>query len=676
MNHSFNCNKQEKIKMPLNEDKENNHHILSPAKGSITLSSNCIPGQLTHLTNLLRSSDQAENLFQNITINVNDLRNKLFHLQVAINLFKYHESKPTHNLKLLSTFQKTLIEYFESSTINEALLNKEKGITKKIYLFLYSDNYFVEDQQSNDFNIFDYCSMSQSDVINQLYDSLELHCCNEKILHATKLFLLSKKVIKNYLRVYVNAFHEISKKDKSWPESIIGQGLMSFRDNYTEDYSMTTKYHEVSRAFELFQHLKSIGLLGQHLRLPDNIEKPSKTSLMRNTNPTIASFNIDKINKEKSLTSAKTLIDEFYSDLVNKLDQLIEIARNTVFDYYKKHYPSLKDKDKKKNIGLDNDLATAMHIIITDEEGINPTSLYNLKVTSDKKSGKSKNEFIKIEDDGTVRFNVIKWRQRRLQKRTTETASLSSPADISSSEINSSFCIQFAIELTEYKRKKLKTNLLWVTKSQHVLRKNNTFDHIFRKFCDDNLPAEFSTLKPTLMRVRTSRAIEIYIREKGNVIAVATYLGNRVKTTLSTYIPQFLQEIMYRRKISVFQNIYLILATATEPEKLKSLGLSQEDYDKCIVEIYKNKDFGGPLFEKLKPSKERNHESKSEYFFICSPDNFAFTISFLKKAKNDNSEFYNVCLNALNKASSGSTQQKIMIRDAELILKNKGNNYE
>jgi hypothetical protein len=655
--------------MPLDEDKSR-----YTQNEELNNFSDYFLAQFDDLINLIGSRDVAVGLFLNITTNVKNKQNKVYHLHVVINLFKYYQSTASIYLKNLSTFQNILIEYFKSETVNGKLPPQLDNITKKIYLYMYSINYFFEDNNSKEFTIFDICPKNQKEITNQLFDSLQTHCCNEDVLKATKLFLSSKQVMKNYLRIYVNAFYEISKINRDWSNNAIELGLTNFRDSYTDDESLNTKFHETSRVKELFQHLKRIGLLDSYIRLPRNIKRPGKSSLMRSTNPTISAINVDKVYKEKSLTSAKKLIDEFYEDLVFKLDQLIVIAQDAVFAYYKKYYFFLTKK--LKYTGIENDLAAAMHIVIVDEIGINPTPLYKLKVSVDKKASKSKHEFIKIEDDGSVRFNVIKWRQKRLQKRSTETSSLISPDDMNPRDINASFCIQFAIALTEQKRRELKTNLLWLKKSQKRLTKHTPFDYKFRIFCNKNLPPEFSVLKPTLMRVRSSRAIEIYIRTEGDVVAVATYLGNKICTTLDTYIPTFLQEIMYRRKISVFQHIYLILATSTESEKLKLLGLSQSTYDKSIMEIYKNKDFGGPLFEKLKPDVKNEEDVELEYFFICSIENLAYIINFLKYTENDGSEFYNLSLNTLNKVSSGSIQHKKMIRDAERLLDAKGKRHE
>lgn len=600
------------------QTKKNNKNLSKKKKSNDGLSkeSKIINEKIDLLATIIGTLKLAENIFLYITSGINNQGFRLTHLNTAIKILKYHyEHKLGEESQNLFAFQNSLVEYFESVKRNGKLPAQLAGITKKIYSYFLSTNYFIQGDDSKKFNIFDICPQNRNDVTTQLKLALSSTCPNNEILNATQLFIRSKNVEKNYLRVFVSAFNEISKIDNNWSKDAIEQGLNNFRDSYdTELGSINTKYHETSRAIELFQHLKNIGLLDKHVRLTRNIKKPNKSSLMRNTNPTISSINIDTVNKEKSLSSAKTLIDEFYTDLTNRLDLLVTTAKKIVFFYYKMYQLSLKEN--KKDMVFENDLISAMQIIITDEMGINPTSLYNLRVKIDKKLIQSKNEFIKIEDDGTVRVNVIKWRQRRLQKRSADASILKPYTDIDIKEINASFCIQFAIELAKHQRIKFKTNLLWIRKSIRSLRKTNSFDYQFRMFCDKNLPPGFSSPKPTLMKIRMSRAIEIYIRTDGDVVAAATYLGNKVRTTLSTYIPLFLQEIMYRRKISVFQHIYLILTTALEPEKLKLLGMSQESYDKCILEIYDNKDFGGPLFEKLKPIVSIEKKVESEYFFV------------------------------------------------------------
>mgnify|MGYP006903649682 CR=1 FL=1 len=632
-----------------------------------------IQGKISELVMLLNSNSTAVSLFNSITQGVSNRNYIIGHISTAIKLLKFHTSRDVK--PSLSEFQQSLVKFIENLPYKSGPYRSQNvTIVKKIYKHLEADNFFTKDQLSKDFCIFDYCPVSRNEVTEELHKRLEIVSISRDITEATRQFISSKKVEKNYLRCFVQAFTEITNVDINWSPSAIKQGIENYRDSFdTNDGSQGTKYHEVSRVLELFSHLKHIGLINKKTVFPKNTKKPSSSSLMRSTNPTISEINPDSLSPEESLSSAKDLIQRFYHDLQTKLDCIVTVARNIILSQYKSYEANLNNI---KFHGMPRELIVAMQIIMVDELGINPTPLYNLKVTIES-AQRTKREFIKIEDDGSVRINVIKWRQRRLQKRTTETSNFPKSSELSINDINASFCIQLAILMTEAKRKQLKTNLLWITDIQTRLKKSNAFDREFRNFSDKYLPEDFSTLKPTLMRVRSSRAMEIYIGSDGDVVKTATYLGNKVKTTLSTYIPKYLQEVIYRRKISVFQHLYLVLATANEPEKEKMLGLTKEEYNKCLVEIYNNDDFGGPLFEKLQPKASQNKtNNESEIFFICSPENFAFAIKLLKTSKNKDSEIYKVCLNAINKASSGNILQKKMILEAEEILEREGFNYE
>lgn len=618
------------------------------------------------LGELLNSNEDAISLINFITSGVSNKQYFLKHISKTIELLKFHNSFGGESK--LSELQKSIVKFTNkklkiSSSDNAKLILR---IVKKVYQYFEKSGHFLPNGSSKKFCIYDISPESPRESLLSLRKQLESYSPNKDITQATTLFISSKKVEKNYLRCFVMVFSEIAKINTKWSPSAIKQGITSYRDSFdTENSSLNTKYHEVSRVLELFTHLKNIGLIDKNCVFPKNIKKPSSSNLMRSTNPTISELNIDKLSPEKHMSSAQDMIKQFYNDLKSKLDNIVTVARNIILSYYKTYEASKSDN---KLDGLPVELIVAMQIVIVDEMGINPTPLYNLKVTAEQHTS-IKREFLKIEADGLVRINAIKWRQRRLQKRSTEPSNFPPSAELDIANINSSFCIQFAILVTDEKRNRLNTNLLWITDTQKKLRKDNAFDQQFREFCNKHLSKDFSKLKPTLMRIRSSRAIEIYIESDGDVVKTATYLGNKVKTTLSTYIPTFLQEVIYRRKISVFQHLYLILATANESEKLKMLGMSGEEYNKCIKEIYKNEDLGGPLFEKLKPKpNSKNNTGESEVFFICSPQNFAFAIKLLRTSKNENSEVYKVCLNAINKASSGNIMQKKMVLEAEEML--------
>jgi hypothetical protein len=105
--------------------------------------------------------------------------------------------------------------------------------------------------------------------------------------------------------------------------------------------------------------------------------------------------------------------------------------------------------------------------------------------------------------------------------------------------------------------------------------------------------------------------------------------------------------------------------------------MTEAQYSNCVKEIYKNEDFGGSLFELLKPkSVDTLDENSTEIFFICSPENFAHAIKVIKTSPNKENIKYKVCLNAINKASSGSIIFKSMIIDAENILDKEGISFE
>lgn len=618
------------------------------------------------LGQLLDSKKLACNLFNTITNGVTNKEYIRYHIRLAIDLIQYHQNRYHSQGSTLSSFQSSLTDY-----ISEALKRQDKidnnfyAILKKIYYFFENIEYFNKDKRSKSFDTSSLFPANGNEVLAKHYRRLEQYSKSMEITHTTKLFISSKNVVKNYVRCYADAFEQITKIDPDWPPKAIKMGIEEYKNQFdTENGSLNTKYHETSRVLELFNYLKTIGLIDNKTVLPKNIKKPAYSSLMRNTNPTFSVINVDSLSIEESMSSAKVLIDNFYSDLIKKLDVLVSTAQKVIADFYNK----LSQSGIFPSDGMSPEVIVAMHTVIVNEMGINPTSLYNLQVSIE--SGRrNKKEFIKIDDDGTVRINIIKWRQRYLQKRTTKSVATLQSKMLQRQDVNASFCIQFAIILTKGKRQNLNSNLLWLRKGQNVVRTSNAFDQDFRDYCNAHLPPDFAKLKPTLMKLRSSRAIEIYISSNGDVIKTATYLGNKVKTTLSTYIPLYLQEVMYRRKLSVFQHLYLLLATAHESKKLEMLGMTENQYNNCIKTIYKNDDFGGPLFELLKPKIDDISDNNiTEVFFICSPQNFAYAIKVIKTSADKADEKYKVCLDAINKASSGSTIFKSMILEAEKIL--------
>ena len=649
------------MKKITNNHYENNGTIKKP-----DFDTQYLEPKIEKLGKLLNSKKLASDLFYKITSGVSSKTYIRYHIRLAIDLIQYHNNKCHLPPLGLSSFQSSLTDY-----INDIQRKQEKidiafySILKKIYFFFEKREYFHSDELSDNFNIYELCPENGGEILRKHFKRLEQYSKNIDITQTTEQFLSSKNVIKNYVRCYADVFENITKIDPDWTPTAIRLGIEEYRDHFNTDTgSLNTKYHETGRVLELFNYLKTIGLIDKKTVLPRNIKKPAYSSLMRNTNPTFSVINVDSLSIEESMSSAKVLIDNFYNDLIKKLDCLISAAKKVVTDFYNQ----FSQRGAFPSDGMSSELISAMHVVIIDEMGLNPTSLYNLRVST-KPGIRNKKEFIKVDDDGTVRINIIKWRQRYLQKRTTSSVATLKDQTLQQQDVNASFCIQFAIVLTDEKRNALNTNLLWIRKGQKVVRTSNAFDQDFRDFCNTHLPSDFAKLKPTLMKLRSSRAIEIYINSNGDIIKTATYLGNKVKTTLSAYIPLYLQEVMYRRKLSVFQHIYLLLATAHESKKHEMLGITEIQYNNCVKRIYNNDDFGGPLFESLKPKfDDKTDDNVTEIFFICSPQNFAYAIKVVKSSNDKTDEKYKVCLDAINKASSGSTIFKRMILEAENIL--------
>ena len=615
------------------------------------------------------------------------------------------------NIKSTSELKQHVSNYVDKIKSNGKSKQSQRkiiGETKAICKFLLEHNFFSHLENISyleiDFNqIFTKTSEERRDI---LHFKLRKNCPSEEIHKYTLHYISSKKVEKNYLRPIVNAFEKIREISPVWSESSIQNGLTLLRSKLiAEKGPISTTYQEFQTVLAYFESLKLSQNIQNHIILPKNIRRPSNASSTRVKNPTLGKINYDTLNKCNELKSAECLIDEYYSHLTLHLDKTIDTCREYVLECFKSYclIQSKEKQDKKsekikaaleiinksntrlvrdftitseyeklgitkeilqQNNGMTINLVSAMQAIITDEIGINPQSLYTIKVTPHG----TKSEYIIVEKDGSIRLSVLKWRQRSLQRRSITSSQFALDKNITTADIDASFCIQYALHASKEHRKTINSNQLWVYEnSKAITNAPKGFDYAFRGFSNRNLPDYLQSCSPTIMKIRTSRAIEIYIRTQGDIIQTASYLGNRVKTSLNTYIPIFLQEIIYRRKISAFQHLYLIIATANIKEKLSILNMSNGEYDDCVKTIYENKDFGGDLFECL--SNKTKDININEYFFICSPKNFAYAIRYVNTNRDKSKTKYKVCSNALKKASNGSIMIKKILREAEEMVK-------
>ena len=197
------------------QTKKNNKNLSKKKKSNDGLSkeSKIINEKIDLLATIIGTLKLAENIFLYITSGINNQGFRLTHLNTAIKILKYHyEHKLGEESQNLFAFQNSLVEYFESVKRNGKLPAQLAGITKKIYSYFLSTNYFIQGDDSKKFNIFDICPQNRNDVTTQLKLALSSTCPNNEILNATQLFIRSKNVEKNYLRVFVSAFKQFPRQ--------------------------------------------------------------------------------------------------------------------------------------------------------------------------------------------------------------------------------------------------------------------------------------------------------------------------------------------------------------------------------------------------------------------------------------------------------------------------------
>ncbi|EJG0057691.1 hypothetical protein DC927_RS23785, partial [Vibrio parahaemolyticus] len=174
-------------------------------------------------------------------------------------------------------------------------------------------------------------------------------------------------------------------------------------------------------------------------------------------------------------------------------------------------------------LGLTERVASAMHLIITEELGINPYSLYRVKISSNNQG----HEYVQVDDEGSVRLKAVKPRARNARARKAK-GDLRNLGDISASEIDASTCLKMALEMTSRARTSLGVKNLWtclgvrgVTTSQI-----SGFQKEFKKMVSTASSGNPFIKSATLKKVRTSKGILIFLESNGDSIKTANYFGN------------------------------------------------------------------------------------------------------------------------------------------------------
>ncbi|MDM1291459.1 hypothetical protein [Acinetobacter indicus] len=347
---------------------------------------------------------------------------------------------------------------------------------------------------------------------------------------------------------------------------------------------------------------------------------------------------------------------------------------NNLTAYYNHYFNDLLNGKTQHNInnlaisedilgylGLTSSIASAMQTIITEELGINPYSLYRVKISSDGHG----HEFVIVDDEGSVRIKALKPRARSARSRKAE-GSYKSLADIDAYEINAATCLRMALEMTARIRETLGIRDLWVCLSCHGTTAPcpETFQNKFNKFCLTLSPQNTTLQKATLKKVRASKGVLIYLNSNGDSIKTSTYFGNTVKTTLNRYIPKYLTEIIYRLKIRNFQKIFLFMATSSDKLPFKSLNMSEAEFKLQLKQVFNNPDMGGNLYEKLTNPCIDNEEDIPLYFCV-SDLNLQLAIKYAKDGKDE--KLKKNCKDVLDKiGQESSVMMKHMLRTAQL----------
>jgi hypothetical protein len=313
-------------------------------------------------------------------------------------------------------------------------------------------------------------------------------------------------------------------------------------------------------------------------------------------------------------------------------------------------------------LGLTSLVASAMQIVIVEELGINPYSLYSAKVVSDGHG----HEFIQINDKGSVRLKTLKLRARKVR----ENQAYGNNKDllkINAQEIDAAACLKMALEMTARTRSITNRNELWICLS-HIgatVPIPGVFQKNFKKIVKSILSPKAVLSTATLKKIRVSKALLIYLESNGDTLKASRYLGNKVKTALTYYIPSYLTELVYRIRIRSFQNILLYMAVAHDDSPAISLNMSDEEFKSSVLEAFSNPYMGGELFSKLVSGESMQNNADKKYFCL-SEKNISLAIRYAQEGQDEGLK--KDCETVLAKISEGSIAMKQLLRKAQTAI--------
>lgn len=562
--------------------------------------------------------------------------------------------------------------------------------------------------------------LSSEEALNEALDKYCSTQVSKRLLDFVNSYKLKER--KSYRKPLTDFLNQFSDRTKEWeknPKKIQSE-LINYRDNLLTIVDRSTAYQRYNNLTNALKVLIEHGLLDSSTYIPKNIKESSNVEKY-SINPLILQVDLRDEKNHQHFSSSQTFINYIQSSLFSNLNCLVKVSReiiakgyakylskdeiisrskyikkfsqDNVFDiksfnihstenkvaYFNYFFDELIRNKKPHNIenlkfntdifeyfGLTPLISSAMQIVITEELGFNPHSLYEATISSAHRG----EVFILVNDEGSVRVKVYKKRAKHIRQVSVKGSN--KPLNhLQPEEIDAATCFKMALEMSERTRKSLNSEYLWtclLLGFPAALPSSSTFQGAFNKIRhlayekSDSVELKVATLK----KVRSSKGVLIYLESKGDTLKATNYFGNQVKTALKSYIPKYLSELIYRIKIRTFQNILLYMSVSAHDSPFDTLNLTKESYIVRLKQAFKTPDMGGPLFSKLTIQSTMSKETSPTYFCL-SHENIISALKYIKEGTDD--QLKADCEAVIRKLSEGSTHLKEMLRKAHKALK-------
>jgi len=282
-------------------------------------------------------------------------------------------------------------------------------------------------------------------------------------------------------------------------------------------------------------------------------------------------------------------------------------------------------------LGISSNVASACAIIIAIETGINPESLYRLKI---KDSRDNTTFFIPLDSDGeTFQLTYNKPRARR---------NITKLLKASSDRINTQFCLMYIQEATKNHRTLIKkdcANFVFIHDSTYRQSKIHTvsataFKDGLKRILklalenksfsnqQDSIAILINT-QPNLAKVRKTEGILRWFDSGGDPRAAARYLGNTTQVAIKNYLPPELQAMLYTKQIRAFQHILIAVATEKTSYQQHALGLHSPEELFEFLEQLSQLDLAWSMLGKAASEISANPRQRTQYTVVLTESNVA-----------------------------------------------------